>query len=250
MVPGEAFGRQLDRSDDLVGAQIAVEVRCVAGQAMEIGEGDAAFATRAGREHARVESGKRNTHVGGMRRDAVFAGAEDRVHAVDAVDRRAAAAWLAFVARRARVVEVEAARSLQQVAAGRRHVAQLRRSAGEDGAGEQRIARLDLRVPGKIAVQDQCADAQAAVLRLLDPVERQMGDVDQPRRQRYVFLDEIDDVGAAGNESRLRVRRDLTHRVGDVGRARISEIVHGPPSSDGRCFSLPIASVMAATMFG
>jgi hypothetical protein len=184
--------------------------------------------------------------VGG---DAVFARAEDRVHAVDAVDRRAAAARRAFVARRARVVEVQAARSLQQVAAGRGHVAQLRRSAGEDGAGEQRIARLGLRVPGEIGVQDQSADAQATVICLLDPIEREMGDVDQPRRSGYVLLDEVDNVGAAGNESRLRVGRDLAHGIGNVGRARIAEIVHDPPSPDG-CCSLAIASAMAAMMLG
>ena len=33
-----------------------------------------------------------------------------------------------------RVVEIEAARPLQKVAAGRSHVAQLRRGSGEDGA--------------------------------------------------------------------------------------------------------------------
>ena len=91
------------------------------------------------------------------------------------LDRRAAGARLALVARRGRVVEVGAARPLQQVAAGGGHVAQLRRRAGEDRAGEQRIARLDLRVIGEIAVRHQGADAQAAVCGLLDPVERRDG---------------------------------------------------------------------------
>ena len=70
----------------------------------------------------------------GMRRDAGLAGAEDRVHAVEALDGRAAAAGLALVAGRRGVIEVGAARALQQVAAGRRHVAQLLRGAGQDGA--------------------------------------------------------------------------------------------------------------------
>ena len=249
IVPGKALGRQLDRGDDLVGTQIAVDLRRVAGQAVEVGEGDAALARRAGRQHARIKRGQRNAHVGRMRGDAMFAGAEDRVHAVDTADRRAAAARLALVAWRARVVEIEAARSLQQVAAGRGHVAQLLRSAGEDGAGEQRIAGLDLRVPGEIAVRHQGADAQTAIFGLLDPVEREMGDVDQPRWPRDMLLDEVDDVGAAGNEFRLRVSRDLAHGIGNVRRARIAEIVHGAPSPEG-CLSLPITSSIAATMWG
>jgi hypothetical protein len=179
----------------------------------------------------------------------MLAGAEDCEHAVDAADRRAAAARLALVAWRARVVEIEAARSLQQVAAGRDHVAQLLRSSGEDCAGEQRIAGLDLRVPGEIAVRHQGADAQAAVFGLFDPIEREMGDVDQPRGPRDMLLDEVDDVRAAGNEFRRRVRRDPAHGIGNVCRTRIAEIVHGAPSPEG-CLSLPITSSMAATMWG
>jgi hypothetical protein len=249
IVRGKALGRQFDRGDELVGAQVAVDLRRVAGQAVEVGEGDAALARRAARQHARIKRGQRNAHVGRMRGDAMFAGAEDRVHAVDAADRRAAAARLALVASRARVVEIEAARSLQQVAAGRGHIAQLLRRSGEDGAGEQRIAGLDLRVPGEIAVRHQSADAQAAVFGLLDPVERQMGDVDQPRRLRDMLLDEVDDVGAAGNEFRLRVSCDLANGIGNVRRPRIAEIVHGPLSPDAG-FALLITSLMAATMWG
>ena len=58
--------------------------------------------------------------------------------------RRAAAAGLAFVAGLVGVVEVGAARALQQVAGGRRLVAQLARGAGEQRArqhGHSRAAR-------------------------------------------------------------------------------------------------------------
>src|ERR1700758_1915563 len=106
-----------------------------------------------------------------MRRNAMLAGAEDRVHAVDAADGGAAATGLALIARRARIVKIEAARPLQQVATGRRHIAQLLRGTSEYRAPNQRIARLDLRVPGEIAVRNQRTDAQAAVLDLLDFVE-------------------------------------------------------------------------------
>jgi hypothetical protein len=108
---------------------------------------------------------------------------------------------------------------------------------------------LDLRVPCEIAVRHQGADAQTAIFGLLDPVEREMGDVDQPRWSRDMLLDEVDDIGAAGNEFRLRVSRDLAHGIGNVRRARIAEIVHGAPTPEG-CLSLPITSSIAATMRG
>ena len=58
--------------------------------------------------------------------NAGIACAQDRVHAVEAADRRAAAARLALVAGCGDVVEVGAPRALQEIAADRRHVAQLR----------------------------------------------------------------------------------------------------------------------------
>ena len=84
-----------------------------------------------------VERGERNGRVGGVHRDAVVGPAEDRVPLVEAVERRAAGARLALVAgATAPVAEIGAAGPLQQVAADRRHVADLRR-----GAGEQRLAQ-------------------------------------------------------------------------------------------------------------
>ena len=91
-----------------------------------------------------------------------LARAEDRVHAVEAADRRAARARLAFVAGRRDVVEVGAARALQEVAADRRHVAQLLRGAGQQRARQHRIALLDQRVIG----QDRsCARARRCAAR-------------------------------------------------------------------------------------
>src|SRR6266849_5908982 len=141
VVVGKAFGRQLDRRDDLVRPQIAVELRRIARQTMEIGKRDAALAALAGRQHARLEGGERDAHVRGVGGDAMLARPQDRVHAVDAVDRRTTAPRLALVAGRRRIVEIQAAGSLQEIARGRGHVAQLRRGAREDRAAEQRIAR-------------------------------------------------------------------------------------------------------------
>ena len=165
------------------------------------------------------------------------------LHAVEAVDGRAAAAGLALVAGRRDVVEIEAARALQEVAAGRRHVAQLLRRAGQDRARQQRIALLDQRVVGEVGVRHQRADAQAAARRLLDAVERQPRDVDQPRRALDIVLHQVDQVGAAGDELRARVGGDLAHRVGDVGGARILEVDHD-------CLPCAIACWIAATMLG
>ena len=68
--------------------------------------------------HRRVERGQRHAHIGRMRRDARLAGAEDRVHAVEPPNGRAAAAGLALIAGRRGVVKVVAPGALQQVAAG------------------------------------------------------------------------------------------------------------------------------------
>ncbi len=74
----------------------------------------------------------------------------------------AAGPRLALVAGRSRVVEVAAARPLHQVAADRRHVAQLRRRTGQDGLREQRIAPLDLLVVGDVGVRHERAEPQPA----------------------------------------------------------------------------------------
>src|SRR5258707_15774282 len=71
---------------------------------------------------------------------------EDRVDPVDAVDGGAAAAGFALVAGRRAVIKIEAARPLQQVAAGRGHIAQLLRGAGQDRTRQYWIAPFDQRV--------------------------------------------------------------------------------------------------------
>ena len=84
-------------------------LRRVAGQAVEVGEGDATFARRPLDPHGRPECGQGHAHVRRMGGDAPVAGAEDRMDAVHALDGRAARAGLALVAGRARVVEIIAA---------------------------------------------------------------------------------------------------------------------------------------------
>ena len=236
----EAVRRKLDRRDDLVRTQVGVELRRVAGQPMEIGKRNRALARRPGHMHLGLERGEGHAHVGRMRRDAGVARAEDRVHAVEALDGGAAAAGLAFVAGRRGVIEIGAARALQEIAAGRRHVAQLLRRACQDRACEQRIALLDQRVIGEIGIRHERADPQSSVGGLFDGLERQPRNVDQPCRPFDVLFHQVDQIGAARDEFRFWIGGDLAHRVGDVGGPRILEIDH----------DCPIACWIAATMLG
>ena len=216
----------------------------VARQTMEIGECDRALAGGARHVNRGVQGRERDAHVGRMRRDAGLARAENGIDAVDAIDRRAAAAGLAFVTRRRDVIEIETPRALQQVAARRCHVAQLLRCAGQDRARQQRISFLDQRVIGEVAVRYECTDAQAAVRGVLNRLERQTRDVDQPHRALDVIFHQVDEVGAACDELRGRISRDLSHCVRDIGRACILKIDHG---------LAPIAAMacwIAATMLG
>ena len=75
--------------------------------------------------HDGVQGRKRDAHVGGVRGDAALRGAEHGVVAIEAVSRVAALAGRAFVAARGIVVEIEAAGALHEIAADRRHVADL-----------------------------------------------------------------------------------------------------------------------------
>ena len=85
------------------------------------------------------------------------------------LDRVAALARLPLVAARAvAVVEVGAAGALEQVAADRRHVADLRRRAGDDRARQHRVSRAYRGVLGHRGVARGRADEQAAAVGLVD----------------------------------------------------------------------------------
>jgi hypothetical protein len=99
-------------------------------------------------------------------------------------------------------------------------------------------------VVGKIGVRDQRADAQATLRRLLNRVERQPRDVDQPQRALDIVFHQIDEVGTAGNELCRWIGRDLPHGIGDIGGAGILKIDHDRP------LIAVIACSIAATMFG
>src|SRR5712691_9906012 len=72
-----------------------------------------------------IEDDHRYAHVRWMRGNAVFAHAQHRVSAVEAVERIAAGAGVSPVAQRVHISEIWAARPLQNVAGNGRHVADL-----------------------------------------------------------------------------------------------------------------------------
>ena len=74
------------------------------------------------------------------------------------------ATGLALVAGGGGVVEIIAARPLEQIAARRRLVAQLARRARQQGAAQHFVICDDARVGGKVAVRHQRTDPQPAVV--------------------------------------------------------------------------------------
>ena len=198
---------------------------------MKVGEGDGALAFQAANAHGRIERGERNRHVRRMNGDAAFARAENGVDAVLAFERGAARAGLALVAGGERgVVKVMAARSLQEVAAHRGHVAQLRRGAGEERLGKQRIARTHERMACRRAVADHGADAQAAFWQLANLGERQPRDVDEMRGALDAALHEIEEIGACAEEAAARTRRFAQRRL-DVARLDVGKRIHASPAA-------------------
>ena len=176
-------------------------MRRVARQPVEIGDRDGACrAIGADRLDRRIEHAHRDRHVARMRRDAGIAHADDGVLPAEAADRAAAAAGPPLVARLVGVVEIRAARPLQQVAGGGRLVAQLARSAGDQRAGQHAVVAPHARVGRKIGVAHQRADPQPAVGSRLDLVQREVVDVDQVRRRLDLQLHQIEQVGAASDE--------------------------------------------------
>src|SRR5687768_6013503 len=106
---------------------------------MEFRKRDAACAIWPFHLHDCLKRRERHAHVAGMRRDALVARTQDGMDAVVTFHCAASAAWLPFIARHRYVIEVVAPRPLQQVAAVRRGVPQLRGGARQDGLAEQGI---------------------------------------------------------------------------------------------------------------
>jgi hypothetical protein len=152
----------------------------------------------------RVERPHGNRHVGRVCRDAVFACTDHREPAGDAAERRAAGPGLALIAGLGGVVEVGAARALQEIAGGRRLVAELAGRAGERRPREHAVVAPHPPVRGQVGVADERPDPQSAVRRRLDRVELEPVHIDQMRRRLDLQLHQVEQVRSARDELRLR----------------------------------------------
>ncbi len=229
-VGGDRGGRQGDAGDQRARRQGGLPVRGVADGQVEVGERQLAGSVRRFEVDHGVEGGQGHGHVRGVHGHAVVGGAQDGVVAVLARDGGAAAAGHPLVAGPADVREVAAAGALQQVSADGGHVAQLPRRPGQDRLGERRVAAPDLGVGGQVAVGDGGADPQPALGCRLDPVERQLADVDEPCGALDTGLHEVDEIGAAAEEAGVRVGVEQGDGAGDVVRPLVVELPHATVS--------------------
>src|SRR5215471_13989820 len=207
--------RDIDRHNQLPALERGIVVRRVPRQAVKVRERDRPFSGRTQNDDMSIERGKRNGKVGGVRRNAVIGPAEDRMAAIEAMKRRAAGAWPTLVAwKPVLVAEIRAARSLHDVAADRRHVAELARGGEQQGLGDNGELLPDVAVGRHVAHSRKCADVQPAVRSEINP--RQTGEtvyVQQPLGSRSAILDQAEEVRTAGDECQLRVTRVLRDGV-------------------------------------
>jgi hypothetical protein len=161
-----------------------------------------------------------------MGRDAGVADAHDGVLAAVTEQGAAAAAGLALVAGLIRVVEVRAARSLQEVAGRGRLVAQLAGRTGHQRARQYGVIAAHARICREVGVAHQCTDAQPAVGRGFDAVEIEFVEIDQVRRGLDLQLHQVEQVGAARDEPGSGVFGDGCGRVGRCVGALVGEGFH------------------------
>ena len=137
----------------------------------------------------------------------------------------------ALVARRGAVAEIQAAGPLQQVAADGRHVAHLGRGGLRQRLREQWEVLLDTLVVGDCGETRHGADPRAVRVHR-DARQRQSADANQCRRRQHVFLQQLQHVGAAGDQHRsLRggeiERRLQAVRLGVAERLHLNLLPHG-----------------------
>ena len=219
---------------------------------MEVFERDVAPAFGTFDLDDRAERHERHAEVGGVRRDTGVAPSQDGVEPRQAFLRITAAAGFSAIAGAGDIVEILAARALQDIAAGRRGVAQLCGSPRQQRFGDARKGLREARLVGQVAVSHQRADTDAAVVAPFDRIEAiEMGDVDDPIRTDDVAFHEIEQVGAAGEVSRTG-HRGSGDGLGDRGGADIIEWLHAAFSDVSlapvtrRPWASRIASVMPA----
>jgi hypothetical protein len=120
----------------------------------------------------------------------------------------ATGARLALVAGAGDVVEIGAARSLQQIAADGRGIAKLRRGARQQRLGDRGKGFGETGIVREIGVAHQRADPDAAVGEMFDAVEAgQTRDIDQTAGAGDAALHQVEQIGAGREIGRTRLRR-------------------------------------------
>jgi len=200
----------------------------------------------------RIQRHQRHRPVAGILRDAAAVDAQHGVVAVDAVQRRAARARDALVAGGpTRVAEVRAPRPLQDVAAQRRHVAELRAGGKLQALRDGRVAGQHARVRSHRGHAGKGAHTQATRPGLDAGMHRaQRGEVHQALRGQHVELHQIEQRRAAGQELHRRIHLALARLLPQPrGLRRVHGAVIGERAHQAR----PIcarACLMAVTMLG
>ena len=197
---------------------------------MEIAHRDAPLGIAIGNMDRRIERAQRHRHVSGIGGDTLFAGAEDRMQFGNPVDRAAAATGLALVARLVDIHEIEAPRALAQIAAGGGLVAQLLRRPGQDRPREHGIVRADPRMHCGRRIGGQRADAQPAIIGVLDLRKSHPVDVRQLPGGFDLQLHQVEQIGPAGYCSGFGFGEHL-RRICQRSRAAVLEGPHVTSSS-------------------
>ena len=198
---------------------------------MQIGDLDVPHALPSAQLDRGIQRHQRHGHIARVGGDAVRTAAEDRVDPVLSVLRPAARARHALVARRSAVAEIQAAGPLQQVAANGRHVAHLWRGGLRQRLREQWVVALDTLIVGDRGEARHGADARAIRVHR-DPCQRQPADANERRRRQHVFLQQLQHVGAAGDQHRSLggdeiERRLQAVRLGVAERLHLNLLPHG-----------------------
>ncbi len=173
-----------------------------------------------------VECHQRYAEIGRVRGDAMLAPAEHGMKTILAVTRIAARTRRTPIAGAREIVEIGATRALHQIAANGRRIAELCRGARKKRFGDRGEGSRKAFVVGEVRVAHQCADANAAVSKPLDPIKAaQPCDVDDTRGPCNTHLHQVEQIGAGGEVDRSRLgcgRQSLL----DACRANIVETVH------------------------
>src|SRR6266849_1820091 len=161
-----------------------------------------------------------------MRGDTCLRCPKDSAIALIALPRGAAAAWHTLVARLGDVLEVDAARALQQVPTSSGEIAQLARGACEQRLGEHGIARANGAIGRQIAVAHHRSDADAPIGEQFDAIIGQVGDVDQQIWVPYPQPQMVDEVRPSSEENSVRRLGEERDGAGGVTRTFVAERIH------------------------